>query len=67
MKKPEWIKDNCIVIIAALVCVTLIVIVAMLKPPRYQKAGAHNHLILDTKTGKMLKADGTPVKCYQPK
>lgn len=59
MKPLDWMNDNRAIAIAAMVCVTLIVIAVIMRPPRYQKAGPNNSLILDTWTGKMLRMDGT--------
>ena len=53
MKIPGWMNNNRAVVITAMVCVTLIVIVALLRPPRYQKAGINNTSVLDTRTGKL--------------
>lgn len=60
MKLIDWIDNNRAIVIVAMVCVTLIIVAALLKSPRYQKAGPNNTLILDTRTGKMLRMDGTP-------
>lgn len=60
MKLIDWINNNRVIVIVAMVCVTLIIVTALLRSPRYQKAGPNNNLILDTRTGKMLRMDGTP-------
>lgn len=60
MKLTDWIKNNRVIVIVAMVCVTLIIVTALLRSPRYQKAGPNNNLILDTRTGKMLRMDGKP-------
>ena len=49
-----WMADNPAISIAIIVCVTLIVLVALRRPPRYQKMGPSNAWVLDTHTGKIL-------------
>ena len=62
MKLADWMNDNRAIVIAAMVCVTLIVIAVIMRPPRYQKAGRYNNFILDTQSGKFLHANGTPIE-----
>lgn len=54
MNIPEWMNKKAVAIVA-IVCITIIIVAALLRPPRYQKAGINNASVLDTRTGKIYR------------
>lgn len=51
MNTQDWLKSNKAIIIAAMICITIIIVAALLRSPRYQHAG--DHRVLDTHTGRI--------------
>jgi len=61
MDVQDWLKNNKTIVIAAIIGITIIIVAALLRPPRYQKAGQNGNLILDTHSGRMLRPNGKPI------
>lgn len=52
MNTQDWLKNNKAIIIAAMICMTIIIVAVLLRPPRYRHAGGKQ--VLDTHTGRIF-------------